>query len=162
MFKIKIKTNKINTLSKTLSLKERCKRRRYELSPVHFKSFLKKQIRYLDLGYCIMFLIHVIMHLSSMKIHSTMSRENLYTFIPMKYYLAPDSVLHYALYLAPDSKIEKINILVPFQATIDPKNNFTQNTLHSSFISKKKMCPPSQMLLETPPLYPIYTSFHSR
>ena len=68
-----------------------------------------------------------------------MSRKNLYTFISMKYYLAPDSALHSALYSAPDSKIEKIFILVPFQATIDPKNNFTQSTLHSSFISKKNV-----------------------
>ena len=33
----------------------------------------------------------------------------------------------------------KISILVPFWATIDHKINFTQNTSHSSFISKKKL-----------------------
>ena len=53
----------------------------------------------------------------------------------VKYYLAPDS----ALSSAPDSKIKKISILVPFWATIYHKTNFPRNTLHSSFISEKKI-----------------------
>ena len=76
-------------------------------------------------------------------------------------YLAPDSALHSAPYSAPDSKIWKISILVPFWATIDHKINFTQNILHSSFISKKDLCSSSQMLLELSTFYPIFTSFHS-
>ena len=54
----------------------------------------------------------------------------------------------------------KISILVPFWATIDHKINFTQNTSHSSFISKK-LCSPSQMLLETSNFYHIFTRFDS-
>ena len=66
-----------------------------------------------------------------------------------------------APYPVPDSKIKKISISVPFWATIDRKTNFTQNTLHASFISKKELRFPSQMLLETSIFYPIFTSFHS-
>ena len=51
----------------------------------------------------------------------------------MKYDLAPDSALH----SAPYSKILKISILVRFWETIGHKINFTQNTSHASFISKK-------------------------
>ena len=66
-----------------------------------------------------------------------MSRKNLYTFISMKYYLAPDSALHSGLYSAPDSKIEKISILVPFQATIDPKIILHETPYTPSFLKKK-------------------------
>ena len=55
----------------------------------------------------------------------------------------------------------KISILVPFWATIDHKINFTQNTSHFSFISKKNLCSSSQILLETSTFYPIFIIFNS-
>ena len=54
----------------------------------------------------------------------------------MKYYLAPDSayIQHHIQHHI--WKYKKISILVPFWATIDHKNIFTQDKLHTSFISK--------------------------
>ena len=75
----------------------------------------------------------------------------------MKYYLAPDSALHSAPYLAPYSKISKISVLVPSLTTIDDAIIFTQDILYPSFISKKnanKYRPPSNI--------PTHKNFYAR
>ena len=58
-------------------------------------------------------------------------------------------------------KYKNNSILVPFWAIIDHKNVFTQDTLHTSFISQKNLRSPSQTLLQTSTFYCIFNSFCS-
>ena len=58
-------------------------------------------------------------------------------------------------------KYKNNSILVPFWAIIDHKNVFTQDTLHTSFISQKNLRSPSQTLLQTSTFYCIFNSFRS-
>ena len=69
----------------------------------------------------------------------------------MKYYLAPDLALDSATY----SQLQKNKVLVPGLTIIDHTIIFTQETLHSSFNSKKKKKKnfPLDKLLETSTFY---------
>ena len=78
-------------------------------------------------------------------------------FIFCTVYLAPDS----APYSAPYSVPYSVLVVLPSLTTTDHAIIFTQDTLHSSFISKKSLRFPSHKFLETSPFYHMPTCFYN-